>query len=446
MYIETVESTASKKCIEIEGTVVSGRGEASRRLVDAAAELKSITNEALIPGSLNVVLGRPVWLAPDRAIAFAHGRWLLWRGWLNGLPVWLFRWSIAPLHIVEILSSFHLRSTFNLRDGHQVRIKLDIDQLRPVPWPAKFAWALIWAGRKTWCYSNDAYYDFVRAWGVQLGATQSGGSQEMIEMIGTRVKSVIKRTPVLGPSARFLKNAVSPSANVEFSFERLSANDEKDLVFRQVRNLLNYTKTSGARYSARRYPAGYHTIELGGRRLEGQRQPAKRLTLVPFDFRGKTVLDIGCNQGGMLFEICEDLKEGIGIDFDSRMVNAANRIKAVRRSENVHFFVFDLEKEPLDLILDFLPEERVDIVFLLAVCTWLNNWRDVVDFAVGISTSMLFETTGTDRQQADQEAYLRRLYRNVALLAGTSEDDSSQKHRKLFYLSDLYETPKTTMN
>ena len=431
-------SGVPKKCIEIEGTVVSGRGQASLRLAESAAELESITNESLVPGSLNTILDRPVWLAPERAIAFSGGRWLLWRGWLEGNPVWLFRWSIAPLHVVEILSSTHLRSKFNLRDGERIRIKMDIDQLRPIPWFARAAWALIWSGRRTWSYTNDTYYYFVRPWGVRLGATQSGGSQGVIEMIGARVKSVIKRTPILGPSAVFLKNVVSPSADEEVSFERLSANEEKNLVFRQVRNLLNYTKTSGTRYSARRYPAGYHTIELGGRRLEGQRQPAKRLTLVPFDFREKTVLDIGCNQGGMLFEICEVLKEGIGIDFDFRMVNAANRIKAVRRAENVHFFVFDLQKEPHELILDFLPEERVDIVFLLAVCGWLSNWRDVIDFAARISPSMLFETTGTDEQQSDQEDYLRRIYRNVELLAGTSEDDSTQKRRRLFYLSDPY--------
>jgi SAM-dependent methyltransferase len=437
--------SAPEKCTEIEGMVMSGRGEASIRLADSAAELKSITNEALIPGSLNVVLDRPIWFAPDRAIAFSNGRWLLWRGWLGGIPVWLFRWSIAPLHVVEILSSIHLRSAFNLCDGQRVRIKLDVDQIRAIPWLARAAWALIWSGRKTWSYSNDAYYYFVRPWGVRLGATQSGGSREVIEMIGARVKSVIKRTPIFGQSAVFLKSAILPSSNEKVSFKRLTANDEKNLIIRQVRNLLNYTKTSGTRYSARHCPAGYHTIELGGHRLEGQRQPAERLALVPFNFRGKTVLDIGCNQGGMLFEICGTLKEGVGIDFDSRMVNAANRIKAVRRAEKVHFFVFDLEKEPLDLILDFLPEERVDIVFLLAVCTWVSNWREVIDFAANISTSMLFETTGTDEQQADQENYLRRLYRNVVLLAGTSEDDRLQKRRRLFYLSDPYATTSNSV-
>lgn len=424
-----------ERCIEVEGSIISGRGKASYHLLESFDELKSITNETLVPGSLNVVLKRPVWLAPERAMPFAGGHRMLWRGWLDGIPVWLYRWSAAPLHVVEILSSIHLRSALNLRDGMRVRIKLDADQVRPIPWLARAAWAVIWSDRRTWSYTNDTYYCFVRPWGMRWGATQSGGSREMIDMISARVKSVIKKTPILGSSARLLKRAVLPSANEEYPFERLSTSDEGDLEFRQVRNLLNYTKTSGARYSGERYPAGYHTIDLGGRRLEGQRQPAKRLTLVPYDFRGKTVLDIGSNQGGMLFEICGVLKQGIGIDYDPRMVNAANRIKAVRQAENVHFFVFDVEKEPLELVLDFLPNERVDIVFLLAVCAWLRNWRDVIDFAAGISTSMLFETTGTDEQQAQQEEYLRHVYRDVQLLAATSEDDPNQKRRKLLYLS-----------
>lgn len=425
-----------QKRIALEGMVVKGRGQASSQLTASAAELKAITNEVLYPGSLNVILHQPVRLAPDQAIVFGGGRWLLWRGWLNGIPIWLFRWSMAPLHVVEVLSSTHLRSALNLADGSRVRIELDADQLYPVSWGDKVAWRAIWSGRKTWSYTSDAYYYFVRPWGVRLGATQSGDGEEMNETFGDRMKKIIKATPILGPSATYLKSALSPPMNENYSFERLSPADEQQLEFRQVRNLLNYTKTSGARYSAHRWPAGYHTIEFRGRRLEGQRQPAKRLSLVPYDFQGKTVLDIGCNQGGMLFELSAALKEGIGIDYDSRMVNATNRIKAVRGTDNVHFFVFDLEKEPLDLIRDFLPQERVDIVFLLAVCAWLKNWRDVIYFATRISDSMLFETTGTDEQQVEQEDYLRQLYRNVQLLSATSEDDASQKHRKFFYLSE----------
>jgi hypothetical protein len=49
---------------------------------------------------------------------------------------------------------------------------------------------------------------------------------------------------------------------------------------------------------------------------------------------------------------------------------------------------------------------------------------------------MLFETNGTDSQQQEQIAYLKKRYRSVAMLSETSEDDPTQKRRKLFYLGD----------
>jgi SAM-dependent methyltransferase len=207
--------------------------------------------------------------------------------------------------------------------------------------------------------------------------------------------------------------------------------------FQQVRNILNYSKTSGSSYSAARYPAGYHTIEVNGQSLQGQRNPAKRLEHVPVDFRGKTVLDIGCNQGGMLFQIDGLVKWGVGIDYDARMTNTANRIKALRQCTNLHFYVLDLENEPLGLIEDFLPESKVDVVFLLSVCMWLRNWREVVEFCAGLSSSMLFETNGTRDQQTAQMEHLRGLYSSVSLLTESSDDDPGQKRRQLIYCHTL---------
>jgi SAM-dependent methyltransferase len=76
----------------------------------------------------------------------------------------------------------------------------------------------------------------------------------------------------------------------------------------------------------------------------------------------KTALDLGCNQGGMLLEIAEIIKVGIGIDYDSRVINATNRISSFRRYTNLRFYVFDLEGEIPGMIDNFLPES-VDIVF-----------------------------------------------------------------------------------
>jgi len=253
---------------------------------------------------------------------------------------------------------------------------------------------------------------------VEIGRTVMGS-------LGWAIKAALKRLPL---------SRQSPT-DTRFAFKREPI-ETPDRDFRQIVNLLNFTKTSESQYSAQHFPAAYHTIDFNGRKLAGQRDPAKRLAQVPFDFEGKTVLDFGCNQGGMIFQIRDKIKWAVGVDYDYRMINAANKIKSSLDSPGVDFYVLDLQKDPLDLISDFLPDDRADVCFLLAVCMWLDNWREVIDFAQNKSKAMLFESNGSVAQQNDQIAYLKARYKNVRLLSETSDDDPGQKYRKLFFLTN----------
>ncbi len=244
---------------------------------------------------------------------------------------------------------------------------------------------------------------------------------------GIRVKKIIKKA---GKKLRGKKERL-------YVFERINAAQgmpkngmDHDTV--QILNLLNYTKTSGSDYTGQNFPAGYHTLEIKDFHLAGQRHPKKRFDIVPFDFTGKTVLDIGCNQGGMLFNIADKISHGVGIDYDYRVINASNRIRSHTHTHNLSFYVFDLEKEDLNLIRDMIPNGKVDIVFLLAVCMWIKNWKQVIDFAQEISSNLLFESNGRKKVQDEQVAYLRSRYKNVQLLSDQSFDDSGQKSRKLY--------------
>ncbi len=223
-----------------------------------------------------------------------------------------------------------------------------------------------------------------------------------------------------------------------FVFERQprSSRDASEADLVRVTNVLAYGRTGEASYSGNLYPAGYHTLELNGRSLPGQRNPSWRLDRAPIDFRGKTILDVGCNQGGMLFALHDRIKWGVGIDFDPKLINAANLISRVNGSDRCDFYVFDLENDPLDLIEDFLPEMRVDVVLLLSVCMWIANWRAVINYARGISDAMLFETNGSVEQQRDQEDFLKSSYSRVDLLAAKSEDDPRKKERRLLFCSN----------
>lgn len=196
-------------------------------------------------------------------------------------------------------------------------------------------------------------------------------------------------------------------------------------------NLLNYTKKSASTYSGELYDIGYHTLELENKVLKGQRNPNARFNNVPYDFKGKTVLDIGSNQGGMLNACAKEIAFGVGIDYDARMVNVANRIKEHSNAKNLQFYVFDLEKENLAYIKDFLPSDTVDICFLLSVCMWLKNWKELILFVHAISETLLFESNGSDLQQQHQIDFLKSTYKEVLLINEISDDDPLQKKRKL---------------
>ena len=202
----------------------------------------------------------------------------------------------------------------------------------------------------------------------------------------------------------------------------------------KIKNLLTYTVTSGKSYNGRHHETGYHTLKINGQVLPGQRNPGQRLSTVKYDFTNKVVLDIGSNQGGMLFEIADKIKYGIGIDFDPRLVNVANRISNTNKY-NIDFYNFNLDKEDFNLINNLNRENNIDVVFLLAVCMWIKPWKELIAWVKLNSNYCLFETNGKSKQQAEQIDYLNKTFRSVEILAESSQDDPKQKKRKLLWCS-----------
>jgi 2-polyprenyl-3-methyl-5-hydroxy-6-metoxy-1,4-benzoquinol methylase len=261
------------------------------------------------------------------------------------------------------------------------------------------------------------------------------------------MKESLKKIPVLGETGRNVAKVLKKTSRTlrgkntgsKYNYKRIELNDneqnEYDRETTQIVNLLSYTKTSGQAYNAEIFPAGYHSFNINGFELKGQRNPQERINAVPYDFTGKTVLDIGCNQGGMLYSVADKIAHGTGIDFDYRLINAANKVRSHTKQQNLDFFVFDLEKENLELIRDLIPAEKVDIVFLLSVCMWIENWHDVINLSSAISDTMLFESNGTEEQQKEQLDYLGTIYKKIELITEKSEDDEGQKNRKLYLCS-----------
>lgn len=202
----------------------------------------------------------------------------------------------------------------------------------------------------------------------------------------------------------------------------------------KIKNLLTYTITSGKAYNGGKYEGGYHTLTIQGETIQGQRLPSYRYEKINYDFTGKTVLDIGSNQGGMLYEIQSKIKQGIGVDFDHRLVNVANRISSAQDYNNLNFYVFNLDKEDYNLLNNF-ADDKIDVIFLLSVCMWIKDWKSLVKWVYENSNHCLFETNGKKEQQQEQIDFLKSLYKDVTITHNQSLDDNSQKKRMTVWCS-----------
>ncbi|AKL93777.1 methyltransferase domain-containing proetin [Clostridium aceticum] len=214
--------------------------------------------------------------------------------------------------------------------------------------------------------------------------------------------------------------------------ETINKSREVDSVTKKVLEIINYTKTSGTVYNAQNFESAYHSLEIKGQYFRGQREPLERLKNVRYNFNGKVVLDIGCNMGGMLHALASKIKLGVGIDYNYKLINAANSIKSINNSANLQFYTFNLEEENLDLINHFIFSDKVDICFLLAVCVWIKNWKEVITKASKLAPNLLFESNGTAQQQDEQLNYLKDNYKIITLVNECSFDDPRDKSRKLF--------------
>lgn len=100
---------------------------------------------------------------------------MLWVGTLNDHPILIYRWRNAPLHVVEILSSKHIKSAFGIRDGDKIEFEVDASVIGDVAFLEKVFWTVIWGGRKTWFYSNDLYATQTEKMSRRLGCAQKKG-------------------------------------------------------------------------------------------------------------------------------------------------------------------------------------------------------------------------------------------------------------------------------
>ena len=167
------DSNRQRHLSRIDGVVSSGRGNAAGHIQAQAADLRQLLAMDPFPGSLNVVLDKPVRFEERLALPFDAGERYLWHARLNDQPVWLYRWKGAPLHIVEVISGQKLRDCLHLADGDRINIEIVPEAIAEVTWEERVAWSVVWLGRRSWYYKSNMYRFKTSRYCRRYGAVQT---------------------------------------------------------------------------------------------------------------------------------------------------------------------------------------------------------------------------------------------------------------------------------
>lgn len=187
-------------------------------------------------------------------------------------------------------------------------------------------------------------------------------------------------------------------------------------------------------WNTQRMPYGYHSYNIEGMNIIGQRNPRVRLNAISkfLSFEDKNVLDLGCNVGAMLHHLSPILKAGIGIDYDEKSLTAANNISKILEIDNLDFYKHDFDKDGYDVLktkIHFKP----DIIFLLSLGSWVKTWRELYQTCLEYNANIVLETNN-DSEGTSQLDFFERQGREVQLISDNSKDDITGNNRRKTYL------------
>jgi hypothetical protein len=160
-------------CILV-GTVSSGRGLARKHLDQHAPELARLLRAPPVPGSLNLVLRRPVGFDFQQC-RLAWNNQFFWAASVAGISALAYRWLHCPLHIVEVVAPVMLRSELRIDDGDKVSIA--VEATSSLTLKQHVSWSIFWGLRQDSFYTSDS--PLTRFKRLQKYATQKSMRRSM---------------------------------------------------------------------------------------------------------------------------------------------------------------------------------------------------------------------------------------------------------------------------
>lgn len=174
--------------------------------------------------------------------------------------------------------------------------------------------------------------------------------------------------------------------------------------------------------STQRIYNSFNLPVFGISQQEAQRDSSRRIQrfgITDQTMRGRRILDLGSNIGGMIFEMQRfSPAECLGVEYDQQKVRVASEVAAYNGLHNVRFLQGDIDH--LDRAM--LPGQ-FDVVTCLAIIEHVKDKSHLFDLLGDVTAgTLLFEgNSGTDRTLVER-GLMDAGFRDVELL-GMSDDD-----------------------
>jgi len=150
-------------------------------------------------------------------------------------------------------------------------------------------------------------------------------------------------------------------------------------------------------------PKAYYAIDFEGNHFPGERPWSERWNRLKSisDYKGKTILELGCNMGLLSIHLLKETGAAkcIGVDHDKKILESAKLISKVFEVNPVFNQVnFDAAKDWESDLLSY----KIDIVFALNVLNWVNDKERLLKFLSNFP-EIIFE--GHDTAEVERKRF-----------------------------------------
>lgn len=166
----------------------------------------------------------------------------------------------------------------------------------------------------------------------------------------------------------------------------------------------------------------FSTPRFSVAREEAQRDAGRRVQrfgIGPEQVRGRRILDLGCNNGAMLFQLSNyGPAHGLGIEYDPEKVQLARRIATFAAIEHLEFRVGDLDQmEAAELGGPF------DIVLCLAITAHVKDPGHLYELLAATTRGSLYFEANSSTPPSEVRAKLQQVGFSQIEHLGACDDD-----------------------